>query len=238
MQQLFLYIFSAPTSWGTRTAQAGSPFPGGSFFSAPAERGTRTALACSPLTGGKFFAEPQRGDSPSADGGSVAAPAAGAKRKDNLRFSFLFELLPFPCFLIWRRLPICDRCEKEYGRGFFLCCGRTTFGVRPLEQPIRRVRYRSATHVVYSTQTQHDCVAQSVSLEFTHGTCECRRSVAFIFAGAVYHNALTNCAALSCRALRRVARLCSRMVSDTVNTRIHGRPTAVLRKKKSSAVPS
>ena len=26
-----------------------------------------------------------------------AAPAAGAKRKENLRFSFLFELLPFPC---------------------------------------------------------------------------------------------------------------------------------------------
>ena len=83
----------------------------GQHFSAPAERGTRTALACSPLTGGKFFAEPQRGDSPSADGGSVAAPAAGAKRKDNLRFSFLFELLPFPCFLIWRRLPTCDRSE-------------------------------------------------------------------------------------------------------------------------------
>ena len=61
------------------------------------------------------------GDSPSADGGSVAAPAAGAtpyprrwaKRKDNLRFSFLFELLPFPCFLIWRRLPICDRFENR-----------------------------------------------------------------------------------------------------------------------------
>ena len=37
-------------------------------------------------------------------------------------------------------------------------------------QLIRRGRYRSATHVVYSTQAQHDCVAQSVSLEFTHGT--------------------------------------------------------------------
>ena len=36
------------------------------------------------------------GDSPSADGGNVAVPTAGAKRKDNLRFSFLFELLPFP----------------------------------------------------------------------------------------------------------------------------------------------
>ena len=67
--------------------------------------------AGSPLTGGEFFAEPQRGDSPSADGGDVAAPAAGAKRKGHLRFPFLFELLPFPCFLIWRRLPTCDRCE-------------------------------------------------------------------------------------------------------------------------------
>ena len=63
-------------SGGCELPQAGSPYPGGSF-SASAERGTRTALACSPLMGGEFFAEPQRGDSPSADGGDVAAPAAG-----------------------------------------------------------------------------------------------------------------------------------------------------------------
>ena len=137
--------FPAPAERGARTASACSPFPGGAF-SAPAERGTRTALACSPLTGGEFFAEPQRGDSPSADGGSVAAPAAGttpyprrwAKRKDNLRFSFLFELLPFPCFLIWRRFPICDRSEKGYGRGFFLPY---------LSQPVRSVRYITATQI-------------------------------------------------------------------------------------------
>ena len=115
--------------------------------------------AGSPLTGGRFFAEVQRGIRRRC-GGNVAAPAAGAKRKDNLRFSFLFELLPFPCFLIWRRLPICDRCEKEYGREFFLCCGRTTFGVRPLEQPVRSVSYCSATHVVSSTQARHDSAAQ------------------------------------------------------------------------------
>ena len=120
--------------------------------------------------GAPFFAEPQRGDSPSADGGNVAAPAAGAKRKDNLRFSFLFELLPFPCFLIWRRFPICDRCEKGNGRGFFLCCGRTTFGVRPLEQPVRSVRYRSATQVGYFQQARHDSAAQLVSLEFADST--------------------------------------------------------------------
>ena len=124
-----------------------SGFPG---FSAPAERGCancrrrvrpdgaapflhRTAgmrelpQAGSPFPGGEFFAEPLRGDSPSADGGSVAAPAAGgAKRKDNLRFSFLFELLPFPCFLIWRRLPICDRCEnRERQSGYRSVCFAT-----------------------------------------------------------------------------------------------------------------
>ena len=43
----------------------------------------------------------------------TAAPAAGAKRKGHLRFPFLFELLPFPCFLIWRRFPICDRFENR-----------------------------------------------------------------------------------------------------------------------------
>ena len=40
-----------------------------------------------------------------------------------------------------------------------------------------------------------------------------RRLVQFIFVGAVYHNALTNCAALLCRALRRVNRMCSSTLS-------------------------
>ena len=80
--------------------------------SAPAEQGTRTALAGSPLTGGEFSAEPQRGVA-LCGARESAAPAAGAKRKGHLRFPFLFELLPFPCFLIWRRLPTCDRFENR-----------------------------------------------------------------------------------------------------------------------------
>ena len=138
-------------------------------FPAPGDRGARTAAGVFALTGRLLFLHRlsgvlelrQRvrpngaesfslnlsgGDSPSADGGSVAAPAAGttpyprrwAKRKDNLRFSFLFELLPFPCFLIWRRFPICDRSEKGYGRGFFLPY---------LSQPVRSVRYITATQI-------------------------------------------------------------------------------------------
>ena len=81
------------------------------LFSAPAKRGARTAQACSSLTGGVFFAEPQRGDSPRPAAGTLPRPAAGAKRKGHLRFPFLFGLLPFPCFLIRRRFPICDRSE-------------------------------------------------------------------------------------------------------------------------------
>ena len=123
------------------------------------------------LTGGEFFAEPQQGIA-LCGARESAAPAAGAKRKGHLRFPFLFELLPFPCFLIRRRLPTCDRCEKGNGRGFFLCYGRTTFGVRPLEQPVRSVRYITATQVGYFQQARHDRAAQLVSLEFTDGTCE------------------------------------------------------------------
>ena len=127
---------------------------GAAAFSAPAERGTRTAQACSSLTGGRFFAEIQRGVA-LCGARETAAPAAGAKRKGHLRFPFLFGLLPFPCFLIWRRFPICDRFEKGNGRGFFLCYGRTTFGVRPLEQPVRRVRYITATQTGYFQQARH-----------------------------------------------------------------------------------
>ena len=124
---------------------------GAAVFSAPESRGARTASACSPFPGGKFFAEPQQGDSPSADGGSVAAPAAGAKRKGHLRFPFLFELLPFPLLhsltQTRERRPLRN---KGNGRGFFLCYGRTTFGVRPLEHPVRSVGYRTATQAVSS----------------------------------------------------------------------------------------
>ena len=166
---LFVYIFCTDQLGDTNGRRRVRP-DGAAAFSAPAERGTRTALACSPLTGGKFFAEVQRGDSPSADGGSVAAPAAGAKRKGHLRFPFLFELLPFPCLIARRKSESGDRFEKGNDRGFFLCCGRTTFGVRPLEQPIRRVRDRTATQVGYFQQARHDSAAQLVSLEITEGT--------------------------------------------------------------------
>ena len=144
--------------------------------------------AGSPLTGGEFSAEPQRGIRRLRTAGTCRAPRRGQKGRDTCGFpSSLNSYLSLgesgaDCLYV-------TASKKENGRGFFLCYGRTTFGVRPLEQPIRRVRYRSATHVVYSTQARHDSAAQSVSLEFTHGTCECRCSVAFIFVGAFQYNA-------------------------------------------------
>ena len=147
----------------------GSPYPGGSFFKhrltgarelRQRVRPIRAApflhrlsgalelpLAGSPFPGGSFFAEPQRGDSPSADGGNVAAPAAGAKRKGHLRFPFLFGLLPFPYFLIWRRLPTCDRFEiTERQSGYSCVTFANLFAVH---------RQRTATHMGNSTQARH-----------------------------------------------------------------------------------
>ena len=78
--------------WGT--------FPNGEngvayLFSAPAGRDARTAQAVRP-DGRKVSRRTSAGSAPSADGGDVAVPAAGAKRKGHLRFPFLFELLSFP----------------------------------------------------------------------------------------------------------------------------------------------
>ena len=59
-----------------------------------------------------------------------------------------------------------------------------------------------------------------------------KHSVPFISVGPVYHNALTCCAALSCRTLRKENHLCSSTVSDTANMRIHERSQAVSAEEK------
>ena len=132
----FRFVNSAPADWGTRTA-AGVFAPDGRHLFLHRLRGVLEPRRRFTLTGGEFFAEPQRGVA-LCGARESAAPAAGAKRKGHLRFPFLFELLPFPCLLARRRLPTCDRSEIGYGRGFFLPC---------LSQPIRSVRYCTATHV-------------------------------------------------------------------------------------------
>ena len=92
-----LPFFSAQAERGAQTAHAVHPFRAAPFLHRlPGAR--ELPQAGSPLTGGKFFAEPQQRNSPSADGGNVPRPAAGAKRKDNLRFARrLLNLFPAPC---------------------------------------------------------------------------------------------------------------------------------------------
>ena len=155
------------------------------------------------------------GGSPSADGGSVAAPAAGAKRKDNLRFSFLFELLPFPCFLIWRRLPTCDRSETG----------------------VRQSGYRSVSFVKYSQRQINYCytcgfIYAERGITVPHNSLTCytarhlriRRLILFIFAGAVYYNALTNCATRSCCAcLDEITCVADRYLTLRTGYEKHGR---------------
>ena len=97
---------------------------------------------------------------------------------------FLFELLPFPYSLVWRRLPTCDRFEKENGRGFLLPC---------LSLPIRSVRYRTATHTGYSTQARHKVKLPEGQERVPWGITVPRNSLARIFCTATAN--CTRCAA-------------------------------------------
>ena len=94
--------------------------PGSTFLGTGGAGHTNCVSVFAP-NGRGSFAEIQRGIA-LCGARESAAPAAGAKRKDNLRFSFLFELLPFPG-IVWRRLPTCDRCEiGERQSGYSCVC--------------------------------------------------------------------------------------------------------------------
>ena len=138
---------------------------GFSFFFGTDSAGHTNRAGGSLLTGGEFFAELQRGEYAACGGGDVAAPAAGAKRKGHLRFPFLFELLPFPC---WDSLGADGRLrkqEKDAAVGLLLRVFLRLFAVH---------RQRTATHAGYSTQSAaYPCRANPWHV-VTHGTCEFR----------------------------------------------------------------
>ena len=147
------------------------------------------------------------------DGGSVPRPAAGAKRKDNLRFSFLFELLPFPCFLIRRRFPICDRFEnKERQSGYLSVCFATysQFTDRLLlhiRATLRWVRHNSAARFI-------SALLRTVSAKINCTKRLIRRCRALQHAKELRDTVMSR--------LLEVADLCSRTVSDTANMSRHG----------------
>ena len=89
------FIFPALTIWGTRG----------------------TLVLCLSERQPFFAALTQRGELRSAERGDSPRPAAGQEGRHQgfypLNSHFLWGR-------VWRRLPTCDRCEKEYGRGFFL----------------------------------------------------------------------------------------------------------------------
>ena len=141
--------FSAPTERGTRTAAGGFALTGRLFFLHRLSGALELPQAGSPFPGGEFSAEPQRRVA-LCGAREVAAPAAGAKRKGHLRFPFLFGLLPFPCFLIWRRFPICDRFENRERQSGYRSVGFVKYSqftdsvLLHIRSTLRRARHNSA----------------------------------------------------------------------------------------------
>ena len=165
--------------------QARSPLTGGSF-SASADRGTRTAPGAFAPDGRLLLLHLSR-ELRSAERGDSPRPRRRAKRKGHLRFPFLFELLPFPCFLIWRRLPTCDRSETGVRQRIFSSVSFATCSQC-------QIPFCYTCDLICAGAT-YPCRAIRLHV-VTPGTCECRRSAAFILVDPVCNNALTNCAAL------------------------------------------
>ena len=125
---------------------------------------------------------------------------------------------PFP-LRVWRRLPTCDRCEIGERQRIFSTVGEHSV------LPCRNLYAVPDTVLLHRPESlrRRDITVSRNPLTRCNGRhLRIRRLVQFIFVGAVYHNALTNCAALLCRALRRVNRLCSSTVSGTANMSRHG----------------
>ena len=150
-------------SRGNFTACPGRWEPSGRLlFPAPDDWGTRTAAGGFAPTGRRVFRLKSSGELRSAERGDSPRPAAGAKRKGHLRFPFLFGLLPFPCFLIWRRFPICDRCEMGERQRIFSSaethCVRSCIRVFAASDTIILLHRRATLHWV-----RHNSAARFIS---------------------------------------------------------------------------
>ena len=114
----------------------------------------------------------------------------GRTRGETPAVSTLLRITPFP-WIVWRRLPICDR-SKIWGTAedFFFRIFLNLFAGSDsilLHRP-ESLRRRDIT---VSRNSLARCNARHLRI---------KHLVQFILVGAVYHNALTNCAALLCRA--------------------------------------
>ena len=114
----------------------------------------------------------------------------------------------------------CDRCEKRERQSGYRSVSFSVFS---------QFTDRLLLHIRLTLRRRGITVPRNSLARCNARHLRIRRLVQFIFAGAVYHNALSNCAALLCRTQRRVARMCSRTLSDPENR------LRKTRKKKSPA---
>ena len=137
-----------------RELRSNTPCPGSTFSCTDCLVHTNRAGG-SPRTDGGFFAEPQLECAAYGARGTCRAPRQGQEGRHQgfypLNSHFLFGR-------VWRRLPTCDRFEKRVTAEDFSY--RRGAQCAPLSRHIRRVGYRTATQVVYSTQARHTRVAQ------------------------------------------------------------------------------
>ena len=131
--------------------------------------------------------------------GGSPHPRRWAKRKGHLRFPFLFELLPFPC---WDSLGADGRLrkqEKDAAEDFFSAADELP-SESVLLSNLFAVSDTVLLHMWFHLRKRGMTVPRNSLTRCNARHLRIRRLVQFIFVGPVYYNALTTCATLLCRA--------------------------------------
>ena len=148
--------------------------------------------------------------------------AAETKRVDTCGFYPLGTPVSL-CLLAWRKSENGDRSEIGVRQSGYSSVSFSAFSQFTDSVLLHRSATSNRRDITVSRNSLARCNARHLRI---------KHSVPFISVGPVYHNALTCCAALSCRTLRKENHLCSSTISDTANMRIHERSQAVSAEEK------
>ena len=153
MQQLFLYIFSAPTSWGTRTAAGGFVPDGRQLFQHRLSGGHERRQRVRPFRVESFSLNLSGGIRRLRTAGALRHPPRGQKGRDTCGFPSSLNSYLSLIRTARRQSESGDRFGIGERQSGYSCVG--TRITRPLLDLYAVLGCRSATHTGNSTQTRH-----------------------------------------------------------------------------------
>ena len=142
------------------------------------------------LTGGKFLAEPQRGVRRLRTAGTLRCPPRGQKGRDTCGFPSSLNSYLSLVGIAWVQTVDCVSRKRMRQSGYH----SVSFSA------FSQFTDSLLLHIRLNPRKRDIPVSRNSLTRYTARHLRIKYLVQFILVGAVYNNALTSCAALSCRA--------------------------------------